>query len=46
MDNAGGHRNNYVWNAIIDRDINASKNILGLLLTQYKGEERPICFKP
>ena len=30
----------------MDRDINASKNILGLLLNQYKGEERPVCFKP
>ena len=29
-----------------DRDINASKNILGLLLCQYRGEERPVCFKP
>ena len=29
-----------------DRDINASKNILGLLLNQYRGEERPACFKP
>ena len=24
----------------------ASKNILGLLLNQYRGEERPTCFKP
>jgi len=30
----------------MDRDINASKNILGLLLNQYKGEERPVCFRP
>jgi hypothetical protein len=30
----------------MDRDINASKNILGLLLGQYRGEERPLCFKP
>ena len=30
----------------LDRDINASKNILGLLLNQYRGEERPVCFKP
>jgi hypothetical protein len=30
----------------MDRDINASKNILGLLLKQYKGEERPMCFRP
>ncbi len=30
----------------MDRDINASKNILGLLLNQYRGEERPTCFKP
>jgi hypothetical protein len=30
----------------LDRGINASKNILGLLLNQYRGEERPICFKP
>jgi len=30
----------------LDRDINASKNILGLLLNQYRGEERPACFKP
>jgi hypothetical protein len=29
----------------LDRDINASQNILGLLLNQYRGEERPICFK-
>jgi hypothetical protein len=29
----------------MDRDINASKNILGLLLGQYRGEERPLCFK-
>jgi hypothetical protein len=28
----------------MDRDINASKNILGLLLRQYRGEERPVCF--
>ena len=28
----------------LDRDINASKNILGLLLNQYRGEERPVCF--
>jgi len=27
-------------------DINASKNILGLLLNEYRGEERPLCFKP
>ena len=30
----------------MDRDINASKNILGLLLNQYRGEERPVCFRP
>lgn len=30
----------------IDRDINASKNILGLLLNQYRGEEIPVCFRP
>ena len=30
----------------MDRDINASKNILGLLLNQYRGEERPLCFRP
>jgi transposase len=30
----------------MDRDINASKNILGLLLGQYRGEERPLCFTP
>ena len=30
----------------MDRDINASKNILGLLLGQYRGEDRPLCFKP
>ena len=30
----------------MDRDINASKNILGLLLGQCRGEERPLCFKP
>lgn len=30
----------------MDRDINASKNILGLLLTQFRGEDRPVCFKP
>ena len=30
----------------LDRDINASKNILGLLLNQYRREERPVCFKP
>ena len=24
----------------------ASKNILGLLLNQYRGEERPVCFRP
>ncbi len=30
----------------MDRDINASKNILALLLGQYRGEERPLCFKP
>jgi len=30
----------------MDRDINASKNILGLLLNQYKGEDRPVCFRP
>ena len=29
----------------MDRDINASKNILGLLLNQYRGEERPVCFR-
>ena len=29
-----------------DRDINASKNILGLLTNQYKGLARPNCFKP
>lgn len=30
----------------MDRDINASKNILGLLLNQYRKEERPVCFRP
>jgi hypothetical protein len=30
----------------MDRDINASKNILKLLLNEYKGEERPVCFRP
>jgi hypothetical protein len=30
----------------MDRDINASKNILGLLLGQYRSEERPVCFSP
>jgi len=30
----------------MDRDIKASKNILGLLLNQYRGEERPVCFRP
>ena len=30
----------------MDRVINASKNILGLLLNQYRGEERPLCFRP
>jgi len=29
-----------------DRDINASKNILELLICQYRGEERPLCFSP
>jgi hypothetical protein len=30
----------------MDRDINASKNILGLLTNQYRGLARPDCFKP
>ncbi len=30
----------------LDRDINASKNILYLLELQYKGKRRPECFKP
>lgn len=30
----------------MDRDINASKNILNLLQLQYEGKARPKCFKP
>jgi hypothetical protein len=30
----------------IDRDINAFKNILGFLLSQYRGEKKPVCFRP
>jgi hypothetical protein len=39
-------KNNECKLCCLDRDINASKNILGLLLRQYRGEERPVCFKP
>lgn len=39
-------KNNECKLCCMDRDINASKNILGLLLCQYRGEERPVCFSP
>ena len=39
-------KNNECKLCCMDRDINASKNILALLLGQYRGEERPLCFKP
>jgi transposase len=39
-------KNNECKLCCMDRDINASKNILALLLGQYRGEDRPLCFKP
>ena len=39
-------KNNECKLCCMDRDINASNNILALLLSQYRGEERPLCFKP
>ena len=39
-------KNNECRLCCMDRDINASQNMLTLLLHQYKREARPACFKP
>ena len=39
-------KNNECKLCCMDRDINASKNMLRLLQHQYRREERPACFKP
>ena len=37
-------KNNECKLCLMDRDINAARNILGLLVLQYLGQERPACF--